>query len=370
MNKDESKESGFRFTIEEVSGAFGDSVTVIPLLIGIGLTTDANLAHLLFFFALFQIGTGLFYRLPMPVEPMKALAGLTIAGTLTYEEALAAGIVLGTMLLVSGTAGLMKWLDDFVPESVIRGVQLGLAFILLRTSVGYVAENIPLASIGIGIVLLFLGLKKKYELPNLSAFIVLLLGGAVGIYLNGAPEIALMGLPGFSFPALSAFPKGFTLGALPQFFLSVGNAILATTLLFKDLLSKKVDPDRLSQSMGTMCILAGFFGGFPACHGSGGLSGQYRFGARTGGSNLILGTVYLAIALIAGSTDFLAFYPLAALGALLVFISLELGSAGMKTDRWISTLVVALLSFFTNLAVGFIAGLALEKVLESFQANN
>jgi len=29
------------------------------------------------------------------------------------------------------------------------------------------------------------------------------------------------------------------------------------------------------------------FGGFPMCHGSGGLAAQYRFGARTGGQTLL-----------------------------------------------------------------------------------
>jgi len=204
-------------------------------------------------------------------------------------------------------------------------------------------------------------LKKKYGLPNISAFMVLILGAAIGIYFNGAPDIALMKFPSFSFPSFTSFPRGIILGALPQFFLSVGNAILATTLLFKDLLDRRVEPDRLSQSMGVMCIVSSLFGGFPACHGSGGLSGQYRFGARTGGSNLILGTIYLGIALIAGSATFLNFYPVSALGALLVFIALELASAGIKTDRWIVTLVVAILSFFTNLAIGFIVGLVLAK---------
>jgi len=370
MAEETNARPNFRFTLEEISGAFGDSITVIPLLVGIGLTTEANLAHLLLFFAVFQIGTGLLYKLPMPVEPMKALAALAIAGTLTYDQVLAAGIVLGMMLFFSGTAGAMNWLDEFVPVSVVRGVQLGLALLLLKTSADYVTNNFWLASVGIGIVLLFLYLKTKYGYPNLSAFIVLALGAAIGIYLNGAPEIALMELPRFNFPAFTSFLRGVINGALPQFFLSVGNAILATTLLFKDLLKREVNPDKLSQSMGIMCIVSSLFGAFPACHGSGGLSGQYRFGARTGGSNLILGTVYLGIALIGGSASFLSFFPVSVLGALLVFIALELVSAAAKTDKWTITLMVAILSFFTNLAVGFIAGLVQEKILVYLRENS
>ena len=122
--------------------------------------------------------------------------------------------------------------------------------------------------------------------------------------------------------------------------------------------------------MGVMCIVASLFGGFPVCHGSGGLSGQYRFGARTGGSNLILGTIYIGIAVIAGSVGFLSFYPVAALGALLVFIALELASAGAKTDNWTTTLIVAVLSFVTNLAIGFAAGLAVQKISNYLRDNS
>ncbi len=363
--KDNVSYKNFRFNLEEFSGAFGDSITVIPLLIGIGLTTEVQLSHLLLFFGVFQIATGLFFKLPMPVEPMKALAGLTIAGTLTYEQAVAGGLVLGLMLLLTGSLGFMRWLNEFVPVSVVRGVQLGLGFLLLKTSVGFITDRVWLSATGIAIVLVFLLLKEKYSIPNVSAFLVLLLGVAYGIHFSGVPEIAMMGLPEFHFPVLSDFGKGVTLGAFPQFFLSVGNAILATSLLFEDLLDRNVSPDRLSQSMGFMCIIASLFGGFPSCHGSGGLSGQYRFGARTGGSNLILGAVYLGLAFIAGSANFLSFFPLSVLGSLLVFIALELGMAARKTDEWYVTLTVGVISLFTNIAIGFGAGLALAKAISS-----
>lgn len=364
MAEEAKQYPSFRFTLEEFSGAFGDSVTVIPLLIGIGISTEANLAHLLLFFGIFQIAAGLFYKLPMPIEPMKALAALAIAGTLTYEQVAAAGIVLGLLLLLTGFGGIMNKLDQMVPRSVVRGVQLGLALLLLRAAVGYVAEGLWLALIGIGIVLLFLFLKEKHSIPNLSAFIVLALGAGFGVYVNGPPEISLISLPQLTIPELSNFPRAIIVGALPQYFLSVGNAILATSLLFKDLFRQKVDPDRLSQSMGVICLISSVFGGFPTCHGSGGLSGQYQFGARTGGSNLILGTIYLGIAIIAGSAGFLTFFPISVLGALLVFVAFELASAGAKTDQWSVTLTVGVVSFFTNIAIGFAVGFSLAKIIQ------
>ena len=243
----------------------------------------------------------------------------------------------------------MGWFSEFVPVSVVRGIQLGLGLILLRTSTGYITEKIWLSAVRISIVLVFMFIKNNYSVPDFSAFIVMFLGIAYELYAHGIPEIEIMKFPAFQFSELADFPKGIILGTLPQFFLSVGNAILATSLLFEDLLDAEVSPDRLSQSMGIMSIFSSLFGGFSACHGSGGLSGQYRFGARTGGSNLILGTIYFGVAVIAGSTSFLGFFPLSVLGALLVFIALELGLAAKKTDSWPLTLTVGSCHFLSIL---------------------
>ncbi|MFP4005595.1 MAG: putative sulfate/molybdate transporter [Candidatus Hadarchaeia archaeon] len=354
----------FRFTIEEFSGALGDSITVIPLLVGIALTTNATLSHLLLFFGMFQIVVGLYFRLPMPVEPMKALAALGIAGTLSYSEITTAGVVLGVLLLLSGFMGLMNKLDRLVPVSVVRGIQLGLALILLKSAIGYISNSIWLAAIGIAVVLFFLLLNMKKNVSNISAFIVILIGIIYGIYVNGPPPISLIDPPGLSLPQISSLPKAITIGAFPQFMLSVGNAVLATSLLFRDLLNQRVSPDNISKSMGAMCLTSSLFGGFPMCHGSGGLAGQYRFGARTGGSNIILGSVYLGAAMIAGSASFLGFFPYSILGALLVFISLELGSAAKETDKWEITLITGIISLLTNIGIGFIAGLLTSEILK------
>lgn len=369
MDEAERRYPAFRFTLEEVSGAFGDSITVLPLLVGIGLTTEANLAHMLLFFGIFQLATGLFFKLPMPVEPMKALSALAIAGTLTYSGIVAAGIVLGVLLFLLGITGAMEYLDSIVPTAVVRGIQLGLASILLRTSVQYVSKNFALAAAGISIVLAFLFLSRKYSIPDLSAFVVLCLGTVYGIYISGPPPISLMELPRFHFPSLNLFGKIVLLGSLPQAALTIGNAVLATSLLFKDLLDVEVDPDRLCQSMGVMCLISSLFGGFPTCHGSGGLSGQYRFGARTGGSNIILGTVYLGIATIAGASGFLSFFPLSVLGALLIFVSLQLGLTSTETEDWPVTLAVAIVSFWTNIGFGFLAGMGLAKIVKFIRSS-
>lgn len=40
----------------------------------------------------------------------------------------------------------------------------------------------------------------------------------------------------------------------------------------------------------------------PLCHGAGGLAGQYYFGARTGGTNIIEGLIEISLGLFLGKS--------------------------------------------------------------------
>lgn len=90
-----------RFLLE-CSGACGDLGTFIPHVIG--ATTVASLAPagVLFGFSAFMIATGLFYGLPLPVQPMKAISAVILTGGLRPGEVAAAGMMIGVMLLVLG----------------------------------------------------------------------------------------------------------------------------------------------------------------------------------------------------------------------------------------------------------------------------
>jgi len=165
-----------------------------------------------------------------------------------------------------------------------------------------------LATICIMIVISFL-LTNKFNVPDISAIVVLLIGIVVGFLKFGVPQISILPLPGVIIPTVQDFLRGFYLLAIPQALLTVTNAILATSLLMKDLLHRDIEPDKLSISIGLMNLTSVPFGGFPMCHGAGGLAAQYRFGARTGGSNIISGLILLPIALFFASPEFVAIIP-------------------------------------------------------------
>ena len=106
---------------------------------------------------------------------------------------------------------------------------------------------------------------------------------------------------------------------LPQIPITIGNAFLATALLAGDLYQRPVEPRRLSLTIGLMNLTSVPFGGFPMCHGAGGLAAQYRFGARGATANVMAGLVLITVAICFSSADLVALLPTGIFGALLVF---------------------------------------------------
>jgi hypothetical protein len=105
------------------------------------------------------------------------------------------------------------------------------------------------------------------------------------------------------------------------------------------------------------------FGGIPMCHGAGGLAGQYRFGARTGGANVYAGMIFIVLALFFGSQAVLGLISGGFYGALLVFVAVEMARHGIKTDSYIVTGLIAVLALVSSMTLAFIAGLLLAYLL-------
>jgi hypothetical protein len=67
-----------RFDRNELSGAFGDIGTDFPLIVGMILVAKLDAASVLIMFGLMQLLTGFVYGMPMPAQPLKAMAVLVI----------------------------------------------------------------------------------------------------------------------------------------------------------------------------------------------------------------------------------------------------------------------------------------------------
>ncbi|ELY65774.1 putative sulfate/molybdate transporter [Natronococcus jeotgali] len=354
-------EREFDFSVSELTGALGDSVTVLPLIVALAATTSVSLPHVLVAFGVFQIVWGVYYGMPLSVEPMKALIGLAIVGSLSYPELAAAGLLAGVVLLAVGRLGLVGRLQRVVGEPVIRGVQFAVALLLLESAVGLSLESLPVAAAGLAVV----GVLALVGYRQSSVLVVLALGAVAAVATAGVPTPRL--------PELALFPAGgpaFTTAALEgtiaQLGMTIGNAAIATALLCGDLYDRDVRADDLSQSMGVTCLAAIPIGGVPMCHGSGGLAGKYAFGARTGGANVLLGIGYLALALVAAGAV-LAAFPLALLGVLLVVVALELGRAAfvpVEDGRALALVVgVGIVGLAVNVGVAFVLGTVVFRLL-------
>src|SRR5207244_10272868 len=77
-------------------------------------------------FGFMQILTALRYRIPMPVQPLKAMAALVIAQKVPGNILYGAGLAIGLTMFVLTISGFIERIARVVPKPVVRGIQLGL----------------------------------------------------------------------------------------------------------------------------------------------------------------------------------------------------------------------------------------------------
>ena len=352
-----------RFNLSELAGSLGDFGTIIPLILAVALVSDVNARYILFFFGIWFILTGLYYRLPIPLEPMKAVAVIVIAGSIGSGEIAAAGLILGVIFIVLGYGRFFAIIEKWVPQSVVRGIQLGLALLLFRSSLGFVVKDPTFFLIGIAIIAVFYLLARYRSIPDLSTIVVIGVGLIAGIALYGVPPISFIPAPHLVIPLPTDFSSAFSTLVLPQVVLTITNAILATSLLTKDLFGKDVEPKKFSTSIGLMNIFSVPFGGFPMCHGAGGLAGQYRYGARTGGANIYAGLIFIILALFFSSPQVLSIIAVGVLGALLVFVGIEMSRHSFKTGSLLVTVIIGILALVSSMTLAFIVGIILAYIV-------
>jgi len=338
----------------------------------IGAMTVAGLAPagVLFGFGAFLISTGLFYGLPLPVQPMKAVSAVILTGGLRPGEVAAAGMMLGLILIVLGITGWIGRLARMIPQSVSAGLQLGLGLLMGVLGVKLMLET-PWIGFG-SLVLLFL-LTRIPRCP--AAPIVLGAAAVVGWLSNNAPAPYEIGfapsLPQVVIPTWAEVWRSLEIAVLPQLSLTLTNAVIVTASLSRELFPEtgSIASERnLSLSSGLANVLLCPFGAMPMCHGAGGLQAQYRFGARTGLTPIIFGVVVLALAI--GFADhaaaLFAIIPIGAVGALLILAGTDLAISRRlfdgKPSCWPVIGVTALVTLTINPALGLVLGWIAELI--------
>ena len=360
----------FRFDRNELAGAFGDIGTDLPLIVGMILAAGLHSASVLVMFGLMQWFTAVRYGMPMPVQPLKAVAVLVIAQKIAPEILYGGGLAIGIAMLLLTVTGGIQWIARIVPKAVVRGLQLGLgiqlALLALKDYVqadgvrGYI-----LAAVAFTVVIVLYGNRR---FPPAIPVIVIGVVYALFFKLTRSQFVDAAGfsLPEFHVPGLSDMSRGFVLLALPQIPLSLGNSILATRQVAEDLFPEKnITTGKLSYTYAFMNLVNPFFGGVPTCHGSGGLVGHYTFGARTGGSIVIYGSIFLVLGLFfaSGFQQVVQVFPLPVLGVLLFFEAAALMSMirDQASDSLLLVVIVGLIA--CGLPYGYAIALIVGTVL-------
>ena len=133
------KIDGFEFNLRELAGSMGDFGTLLPLAIGYITVCGLNPAGLLVMMGLANIATGLVYRLPMPIEPMKVLAIMAIAQSWSPEKVYTSGIIMGIIWLGMGITGVMSHIARWTPKTVVTGIQISLGFLLAFEGIKFIS---------------------------------------------------------------------------------------------------------------------------------------------------------------------------------------------------------------------------------------
>jgi hypothetical protein len=361
-----------RFDRNEFAGSFGDLGTEFPLIAGLILVADLDAASVLIMFGLVQIGTGLYYGIPMPAQPLKAMAAIVIAQGVDAEVLYGGGLAIGVVMLFLVATGLLGILARAVPKVVVRGIQFGLGLNLAMLAL---TEYVPadgeagyaLAGAAALITILLLGNRR---VP--PALLVIALGLGYAFVFRFDAEAFRGGLGFFTpethVPQMADVLEGFLLLGLAQLPLSLGNSVLATDRLTRDLFPhKRVGIRKIGFTYSVMNLVNPFFGGIPTCHGAGGMVGHYAFGARTGGSVIIEGSLYLGLGLFAaaGFREAVELFPLPILGVILAFEGLGLMRLVEDVTASSTDLVIALLIGLVAAGVpyGYLIGLVAGTVL-------
>ena len=390
-----------RQPLAEISGSLGDLGTFLPIVIALSEGSQISLTTTLIFTGVYNILTGAFFGIPLPVQPMKAIAAVALLRSLTAGETEAAGIFVSVCILVFSISGLLEWFTKVIPIPVVKGIQVGAGLSLIiaagTKATATLSWRTPSwADNYLWIIAAFLTLfclQLRPKLPYaLIVFVVGLVFAIILVMQSSSERLPRLRLwqPHTQVPTGNEWKNGILDAGVGQLPLTTLNSIIAVTHLAADLLPEVNTPSvtSIGLSVAAMNLFGCWFGVMPVCHGSGGLAAQYRFGARSGASIIFLGVVKMLIGLIFGESlaSLLHKFPLALLTVMVIASGLELASVGeslntnrardlkkgrseegsrdgglteeQRKRRWTVMLVTAgVLVAFKNDAVGFLAGL-------------
>ena len=375
------------FLTRELAGGLGDAGLFIPIAVAL-ITLNGLSATAVFCGAgLAYIATAAYFRVPVPVQPLKAFAAAAIALHLSATTLAAGALLMSAAMAILASSGLAGWAAARFPVVLVRGIQASVALLLARAAVELAQkgnwQGLPGIDPGVSVAaaagictLLFVTSARRW-LP--ASLIVLGLAALVGLAVDGAPSGIVLGPQALSvsIPDGPTFATALTTLVLAQIPLTFGNSIVATAdaenAYFGER-ARRVRPGRLAASISGADLFAGLTSGLPVCHGAGGVTAHYRLGARTAASTMMVGAIYLSLALALGASlpAFLHLLVPAGLAGMLMFVAIEHGLLAARLERLDDRLIAAGIGLVTllagNLAIGVGAGIAVLLLRHAMRA--
>ena len=290
MSGERTDAAPLRFGAAELSGGLGDLGTFLPVTVPLCVVCELNLAAVLIWAGVLNAATGLLFRQPIPVQPMKAVAALAVAGGVSAGAVRAAGLGVGFAVLLLGLSGVADRLGRWVPAAVVRGLQLGVGAALAMKGAGWLLDEPAGLWLAVPAGLAVLLAPALPRVPLLAGVV------AAGLASGALAEPGSAPLPpAVSLPTAAEWRAGLWELGPAQLPLTLLNSVVAVCVLSGDYFpGRGIRPGRMAASVGAMNLLTVPLGGMPVCHGAGGLAAQYHFGARTGGAVVWLGGLKVA----------------------------------------------------------------------------
>ena len=365
-----------RFTLRDATGAVADLGVLVPLAAALILVNGLDAGSVFVWAGLLVLAAGLAFRVPFPVQPLKALTAVAVARALSPDVIHAAGLELAGFLLLLSVGHVADLVARLFVKPVVRALQLGVGLLLVITAGKLVADPpdvfsaptspwpVVLAAVAFAGVALAAARKRyAWALGMFGA-------GVLATIAATRPELAApaLTLPHLAIPPASAFGTAFVLLVIPQLPLTFGNAVVAVNDLAHEYFgeqARRVTPSRICRSAAIGNTFSALLGGMPMCHGAGGLTAHVRLGARTAGMNLLLGAAFLVVGLFFAAQVplLLGLLPVSILGAFLAYAGVR--HAWLVADLRGAPLAIAVGSaalgvWFGNLAITAALALVLE----------
>lgn len=350
----------------DVSGAVADLGILVPLVVALVLVNGMQPGPILLIAGLLSLLSGLWFRIPFPVQPLKALTALAVAQQLAPDVIRAAGLIIGVTLILLTITGLADRFARAFTRPVIRSLQLAVGTLLMLTAVRLAlappeiflgparpASALALMLLTVGVVTVA-AWRRWYW-----AAVALVVSGAVVAWSLTRPSLGSIVVSGpvLSLPPVGLWASAFVLLVIPQLPLTYGNAVVGMADLAREQFpsATRVRPSTVAMSCGLGNVGAALLGGMPMCHGSSGFTAHVRLGARTSMMNVMLGGTLIVLGLVLSRQVLVLFglLPAWALAGFLAYAGAR--HALLVLDLRGSELAVAVLAASAGIVTGNLA---------------